>query len=403
MIADGRKIILFRQYVLKVDAWIPYHPGGDKAILHMVGRDATAEIEALHSNEAIQQMLRYCIGRVDGLWQNFTPPIQGGVFRQVLQEGQDRCNNDNGGEIEMESGSSPLSSRTPSPLFDQQPAKRRLASSSSSSVSEAEFSDGMSYLDAITRQHISLDLDKYPAPDTSTQARILQQYRELHQRILDLGLYECDSMAYATDCCIYVALFAAMFVCLHLGQYALGGLCLGFVWHQLVFAAHDAGHMGITHKYHVDSVIGIFIADFIGGLSMGWWKRSHNVHHIVTNAPEHDPDIEHMPLFAVSHRLLGSLRSTYYGRVMKYDAIAKMLLKVQSWTYFPFLALGRFNLYVLSWDHLLANRGPSKGPGAWHRWLELTGQIFFWAWFGYGILYCTIPNGWSRLFYLILR
>lgn len=44
LIADGRKIIIVNQNVLKVDAWIPYHPAGDKAILHMVGRDATDEV-----------------------------------------------------------------------------------------------------------------------------------------------------------------------------------------------------------------------------------------------------------------------------------------------------------------------------------------------------------------------
>jgi len=44
MIADGRHIIIVDQYVLKVDAWLPYHPGGDKAIKHMVGRDATDEV-----------------------------------------------------------------------------------------------------------------------------------------------------------------------------------------------------------------------------------------------------------------------------------------------------------------------------------------------------------------------
>jgi sphingolipid 8-(E)-desaturase len=46
LIAEGRKIIIFDGRVLKVDAWLPYHPGGDKTILHMVGRDATDEITA---------------------------------------------------------------------------------------------------------------------------------------------------------------------------------------------------------------------------------------------------------------------------------------------------------------------------------------------------------------------
>lgn len=45
-IADGRHIVIFEGRVLKLDAWLPFHPGGDKAIQHMVGRDATDEMNA---------------------------------------------------------------------------------------------------------------------------------------------------------------------------------------------------------------------------------------------------------------------------------------------------------------------------------------------------------------------
>ncbi|PFH63028.1 hypothetical protein XA68_10069 [Ophiocordyceps unilateralis] len=409
LIASGRKIIIFRDQVLRVDAWLPYHPGGDKAILHMVGRDATAEIEALHSDKARNRMLRYRIGTVDGVWKNFTPPVQGGTFRTLAETGSSSSSSSSSvadsAKGEMNSIST---SRSPSPVFDvdghwlrRRHVDQHESPSPLSHSSDPDLDDGLSYLDSITRQHIVLDLDKYPAIDPETQSQILVKYRDLHRRVHEMGLYRCDATAYACDCARYVAFFLMTLVCLRIGQYALGGIFLGFMWHQLVFAAHDAGHMGMTHDYNIDTVIGIVIADFIGGLSLGWWKRNHNVHHIVTNAPEHDPDIEHMPLFAVSHRLLGNLRSTYYDRVMKYDAVAKFLLRFQSWTYYPLLALGRFNLYFLSWDYLLANRGPRKGPGAWHRWLELTGQVFFWIWFGYGILYRMIPTGWSRFVFVM--
>jgi sphingolipid 8-(E)-desaturase len=46
LIAEGRLIFILDQYVIKADAWAPYHPGGDKAIRHMVGRDATDEVTA---------------------------------------------------------------------------------------------------------------------------------------------------------------------------------------------------------------------------------------------------------------------------------------------------------------------------------------------------------------------
>jgi delta8-fatty-acid desaturase len=44
LIANGRSIVIVDNKVLKVDAWMPYHPGGVKAMQHMVGRDATDEV-----------------------------------------------------------------------------------------------------------------------------------------------------------------------------------------------------------------------------------------------------------------------------------------------------------------------------------------------------------------------
>jgi sphingolipid 8-(E)-desaturase len=46
LIAEGRKILIVYGQVLKVDSWCKYHPGGDIAILHMVGKDASNEIDA---------------------------------------------------------------------------------------------------------------------------------------------------------------------------------------------------------------------------------------------------------------------------------------------------------------------------------------------------------------------
>ena len=55
LIAEGRKIIIVDGKVLKVDAWLSYHPGGDLAILHMVGKDATDEVNAYVSLDRHQR------------------------------------------------------------------------------------------------------------------------------------------------------------------------------------------------------------------------------------------------------------------------------------------------------------------------------------------------------------
>jgi cytochrome b involved in lipid metabolism len=46
LIADGKYIFILDNKVIKADSWINYHPGGLKAIQHMVGRDATDEVTA---------------------------------------------------------------------------------------------------------------------------------------------------------------------------------------------------------------------------------------------------------------------------------------------------------------------------------------------------------------------
>lgn len=43
-IAQGEPIVIHEGYVLNLGEWIDKHPGGRLAILHMVGRDATDEI-----------------------------------------------------------------------------------------------------------------------------------------------------------------------------------------------------------------------------------------------------------------------------------------------------------------------------------------------------------------------
>lgn len=46
LIADGGWVVIFEDRALKVNAWVKFHPGGDKSLQHMVGKDATDEINA---------------------------------------------------------------------------------------------------------------------------------------------------------------------------------------------------------------------------------------------------------------------------------------------------------------------------------------------------------------------
>ncbi|KAL9623822.1 MAG: hypothetical protein Q9160_001813 [Pyrenula sp. 1 TL-2023] len=411
LIHDGRNIIIVDGKVLKADAWLPYHPGGDKAIKHMVGRDATDEINALHSLEAKQFMRKFEIGKIEGRWSNFLPPIQGGNFRPYKDEV--------GHVVEQETESSNDESSNdstapPSPIFEpadtpytrsrrpKADSESSLSSSSSVAADQDPSFAELSFLDTRTKQEIRLDSAKYPSLDPLVQDEVVERYRALYQRLWTEGLFDCNYCAYAVECVRYTLLFILFLTFLHYSYYIPSAICLGLLWHQLAFTVHDAGHMGITHHFQLDTCIGIVVADFLGGLSVCWWKRNHNVHHIVTNSTEHDPDIQHMPFFAISHRFFSSLRSTYYDKIMTYNSAALVFVRAQHYLYYPLLCVGRFNLYVQSWIFLIQGQGPRKGAARWHRWLEIAGQIFFWTWFGYGVLYRSIPTNGSRLAYLLV-
>jgi delta8-fatty-acid desaturase len=86
-ICSGELLFIYHSLVINASAWAAHHPGGVLAILHFVGRDATDEVEAYHSIEAIARIKKYAIGRVEyddaTGWPALTPPIALGLIRHT--------------------------------------------------------------------------------------------------------------------------------------------------------------------------------------------------------------------------------------------------------------------------------------------------------------------------------
>jgi delta8-fatty-acid desaturase len=60
-IANGRAIVIVGNKVLNVGSWMPYHPGGDKAMRHMIGRDATDEVTRYAGVSSSPLLLLICV------------------------------------------------------------------------------------------------------------------------------------------------------------------------------------------------------------------------------------------------------------------------------------------------------------------------------------------------------
>jgi len=259
-------------------------------------------------------MNKYRIGRIaiDEPWVNFEPPIRGGLFRPITNH--DSTSEDEDSRSELSSSSLDYSSATsvedatPSQPTSALYRRRSIAAKSAASHTilsgtsdhEATIDDQIetpippsnhthhtptSYTASIEQKEIDRDLEHYPSLDPSTQQNITQKYQQLHQRIKDEGLYECRYREYGKEFLRYSLFFTLFIVTLRGEWYMTSAVFLGLFWHQIMFTAHDAGHMGITHNFVPDTLIGMFIADFCCGLSIGWWKSSHNVHHLVPNHP----------------------------------------------------------------------------------------------------------------------
>lgn len=273
------------------------------------------------------------------------------------------------------------------------------------------------YASELEANEIAEGLRDNPSIRVETQQAITSEYRALHQRIKDEGLYACRYSEYAKESIRYAILFGVFLYLIHIEWYLTSALALGLFWvccdtcnmcnancvqQQIMFTAHDAAHCGITANFVLDTLIGAFIADFCCGLSVGWWKSSHNVHHLVTNDPTHDPDIQNIPLFSNSPTFMKSVLSTFYNFRFVWDGAAEFLIPYQKYTYYPVMALARFNLYILSWLHLVSPRAAQLGAAWWTRPVEIAFMACYWILFGYCLVWRTLPTWPIRIAFVLI-
>jgi delta8-fatty-acid desaturase len=366
-------------------------------------------------------MTAYRIGRVGKQWRNFKPPIRGGVFR--LPEGEKAVVDEkkdglpivsvlsvDGDVVDMDEKDESIGCRRrisdpeSRPTFEPEllrcpsPSPSTMSSNMSNTSTKSRDDHIQDAMDAEVEECLA----KYPSPDPTTQSAINAKYYALHEKVKEGGFYTCHYSNYAKELVRYSILFGLFLASVNKGWYITGAVFLACFWQQIMFSAHDAGHRGITQRFVPDTLIGIFIADFCCGLSIGWWKSSHNVHHLVTNSPEHDPDIQNTPLFATCPSQFSDTRSTYYDFVYVWDKACTALIPYQKYAYYPVMAIARFNLYILSWCHLLSPRSRPLGAAAWTRPVEIAAMCCYWFLFGYCLVLRTIPDWPTRVAFVLV-
>ena len=230
-------------------------------------------------------------------------------------------------------------------------------------------------------------------------------FRLLTKEMEEAGMFETDYTFYYKKMVAYSILLslvlAGVFLSDRILVHTLAGALLGIFWQQMAFIGHDLGHNAVTHNRIYDSYLGLFVGNFCTGISIGWWKRSHNVHHIATNSCTYDPDIQHLPIFAVDPVLVTTkLFSTYAKMYMPLSDIAHVFVKYQHWLYYPVMAFARFNLYVQSLNHALRLSYYSTAADLiWRQNLQIASLAGFWTWLI--ALTMSLPTWESRILFFL--
>ena len=196
----------------------------------------------------------------------------------------------------------------------------------------------------------------------------MEDFFELEKHMRDIGLFKSSPQFYVERALILVLLFATA-ISWRVHAPVFSAVCLGMFWIQLAFVGHDVGHSSVNGRRN-DSFYGTLFGNTLGGISLGWWKHGHYVHHVSPNDMEKDPDIQHLPVMAVDEKMLG-FYSSFHKKWFHFTPLAKLLVSKQVYLFYPIMSVARFNLYAQSllWS---SKKGSS---------LDLLSLFAFYGWF----------------------
>jgi len=210
-----------------------------------------------------------------------------------------------------------------------------------------------------------------------SETPFVKAHREIRQKLLAEGRFTTKMsyyyLLYARLAMMFAGVIYLSIFCESFWAHMCGAALLGLFWQQIAFIGHDIGHNAISHDWATDNRWGLFFGNFATGIGIGWWKRSHNVHHIVCNSIENDPDIQHLPIMSVTNEAFGKWWSTYHEKWMITDSVTRFLVSYQHYLFYPIMAFARFNLYAQS--YILAFNMKEKIRNRAYEIITLTGFI----------------------------
>ena len=212
------------------------------------------------------------------------------------------------------------------------------------------------------------------------------EYAELRRLIEARGLLKKQPAFYAYMITQTVGLLALGIALLALTDglwlHLLSAVLMAFVFTQIGFVGHDAGHVQIFRSIRKNDVI-LLVVNFLIGLGRSWWIDKHNRrHHSNPNDLERDLDVN-LPLIGFTEEQSLAKRGLY-----------RFIVRYQAFLFFPLLLLEAISIRADGIQFLM--RGKSvKYPLA----EALAEGLHFVVYFG--LVFYLLSPGHAVLFILV--
>lgn len=230
---------------------------------------------------------------------------------------------------------------------------------------------GVKFSHLVVKEDDGVPGSKYEPPH-------VRDFRKLHAWMQRAGWYDPTPRHFVMHMTVEALLFIASLCFTMKGSVVVGALLMGMFWHHSAGIGHDLGHSSVFQQRWMNCLIGSGMSAFTG-LSSLWWRHSHFQHHIHTNVLPQDPDILHLPIFAITEKLFAHTSHEFLGKAICLDRVTATMVAIQHLTLYPLLFVARFNLYVQSIVHLATSTMTAFNKYLFH--IERLGFIFFVCWY----------------------
>ena len=182
---------------------------------------------------------------------------------------------------------------------------------------------------------------------TKVDRQQIDEYAELRQLVRQRGLLDKQPAYYTYKLLSTIGLLALSLTILALVDtlwvQLINAVFLAFVFAQISFIGHDAGHRQIFHSARKNEITGLIIC-FVLAIERTWWLDKHNRHH---NNPNHlalDPDAD-LPVMAFTKE-----------QALKKKGVYRFIVKYQAFFFYPLLHLEGLGLRLAGVLYVLTHK-----------------------------------------------